>query len=720
MIDPCAPQDESVAVAADLTPEEVAAMQQYEAIALPAAAEAETEEAYAPGCLPIPFAKRWVSGRYRGGVDGYQMELRVDVDGTHPMLRLSGDCFQPSDGTLAYLGSWVVDSVDLNVADSVVTITGEARTTWSTSFNKIKVTIPHRIILVPPAAATIEWFDSAGERGNAYLCKYESAYLRSIDFEQDREQSVKPFVSYNTGSLPSGGPARKLTIAEAYAEAGIEMRTASVCSVVPTAPGSSWSDAELHNAMVAHFSLWANAPQWKVWMLHAYEYESPGVLGIMFDQLDQQRQGAAVFYKSMIDPTPENQRAQLFALVHELGHSFNLFHSFQKQYTTPSSSYRPSALSYMNYPHLFPAGQAAFWNAFPFTFDDQELVHLRHAYRNNIIMGGDLFGVGAALTEPAAFADPIENGSGLRFELESAPSFAYGEPVVVEAKLYLTDRRGKQIHTKLHPKTGFVQIGVQKPSGEVVVYKPLMEQCVAIGRDMLDQAKPSVYESAYIGYDQEKGHIFDRPGMYKLRGVYYALDGSRVLSPVISLRVRYPLTAADEEVAELFLGDEQGALLFLLGSDSESLKRGNEAFDLVLDKHPNHELAVYACLVKGFSAAREFKTITPDLGVEVRKPQPEAAVALLSSVVEASKVQQGVDNITLNMTMQRMALTQIEAGDRKGAWATICEMGAIFSAKKLKPHVEELIKSQLEVLRTKLERSTGRRWGRNGHRKRGM
>jgi len=701
-IDPCAPNTESAAYLAELTLEEVAAIQEYEAIALSAPAETGPAEARTSGGSPITLAKRQVSGRYRSGTDVYQMELRIDVDGFHPMLCVSGDYFQPTGGTLIYFGSWVVNSVSLNVADLVVTIAGEAQTTWPTSYNRIKVTIPRRTVFMPPAPATVEWFSPAGQKGNTYFCSYESTYLRTIDFEQDREQSVTPFVSYNTGSLPSGGSARDLTIAKAYAEAGIEMRTAGECNVVPTAPGSSWSDAELHNAMIAHFSLWADEPQWKVWMLHASEYETAGVLGIMFDQEGQPRQGAAVFYKSVADPTPENQRARLFALVHELGHSFNLFHSFQKQYTTPSSPSRPSALSYMNYPHLFPAGQAAFWNAFPFTFDDLELVHLRHAHRNNIVMGGNPFGGGAALVDPAALADPIENNSGLRLELESASSFAYGEPVVVEAKLYLTDQRGKQIHTELHPKTGFVQIAVLKPSGEVVVYKPLIEHCVAVQTDKLNQNKPSIYESAYIGYDQAKGHIFNQPGLYKLRGVYYALDGSRLLSPVVSLRVRNPLTRADEEVAELFLGDEQGALLFLLGSDAESLKRGNDALDLVLNKHAGHELAVYARLVKGFNAAREFKTVAPDLRVKVRKPQPEAAVALLSSVVDASRGRQGVDNITLNMTMQRMALTQIKAGDEKGARATINEMGIIFRAKKLKPHVEELIKAQQEALRAKL------------------
>ena len=32
----------------------------------------------------------------------------------------------------------------------------------------------------------------------------------------------------------------------------------------------------------------------------------------------------------------------------------------------------------MNYPWRFPGGPAAFWSAFPFRFDAQELVHIRH------------------------------------------------------------------------------------------------------------------------------------------------------------------------------------------------------------------------------------------------------------------------------------------------------------------------------------------------------
>jgi hypothetical protein len=453
--------------------------------------------------------------------------------------------------------------------------------------------------------------------------------------------------------------------------------------------------------MLSHFSLWQDLPQWKVWLLHAWRHDNPSTAGIMFDQQGQQRQGAAVFYHNISGATPEAQRVQLNVCVHELGHCFNLYHAFQKQYTTPPSPQRPDALSWMNYPQYYPPGQQAYWNAFPFAFDDLEILHLRHAFRSDIIMGGNPFGLGAALQDPAAFADPVENNAGLRLELEAPPSFAYGEPVVVEVKLYLTAQPSIPI-PELHPKFGFVQIAVQRPSGEVVVYKPLIEHCATHDTSSLDQSRPSAYESAYIGYDLERGHLFDQPGLYRLRGVYYGLDGSIVLSKLLPLRVRPPVTPADEQVAELFLGDQQGTLLFLLGSDSEHLAKGCEAFDQVLDQFADHRLAVYARLVKGMNAAREFKTLATAGQIAVRDPQPEEAIPLLSAVVDASKAEEGVDNITLNMTLQQMARTQIKAGDEKGARATINEMGQIFRKKKLKPHVEALIKDQQAALRAEL------------------
>jgi hypothetical protein len=663
--------------------------------------EVAVEERVVPPAAPIPapfpvsIAKRIVSGSYRSTGAGFQLELRVDVDGKRPTKRISGDFYQASGATVTYFGSFVVNALTINVTSTLVTMEGVGSYTFSAGAPKVRVTIPRTSILQRPAAATVRFLTLNNQPGATYICPFQSGYLRTVRYEQDYVQGVTPFVSYNTGSLPSGGPARNLSVAAAYAEAGIGMQTSGVWNEVPSSGAgadSKWSDAELHAAMQSQFTLWKDEPQWAVWLLAAQEHElGPGLLGIMFDQQGKQRQGCAVFHAGIGGTTADKLRLQLYTYVHELGHCFNLLHSWRKQFANPLAPNRPDSLSWMNYPWRYPDGPAAFWSQFPFQFDDLEIIHLRHAFRDNIIMGGNPFIVGAALEAPQAFNDPIKDDSGLELELRARQSFAYGEPVVIEIKLRTTDVRGKRVHTYIHPKFGFVQIGIRKPSGQTIVYEPLMDYCTAEEMIFLDTGRPSIYESAFIGYGKD-GFYFDQPGFYQLRAIYYALDGSLVLSNTLTLRIRNPLNTTDEEVAELFFGEEQGMLLYLLGSDI--LQSGNEAFDLMLERYAQHPLAVYARLVKGINEKRAFKRITPDKQLIAREPHYDHSIQLLSSVVNASEAGQGVDNITLNMTMRSLAQAQKAEGNEAAARATMTQMVDFFRHQSLKPHVLQKIEMQ--------------------------
>ncbi|MGH2601764.1 MAG: hypothetical protein ACRDJ9_20570, partial [Dehalococcoidia bacterium] len=651
--------------------------------------------------LPIPpiQLKRAVSGRYRSAGAGYQLELRVDVDGHRPVMRVSGDFYRVSGATTTYFGSFIVDAPSVSATPTTATITGTITATWSTSHRQVRVTVPRTTILQPAAGATVQFFTTTGGAGATYVCPFQSRAFRTVQFEQDFVTGVTPFSSYDTGLLPSGGPARTLSVVAAYAEAGIETQTAGVANQVSLGGiGSSWSDAELHASMVTQFSLWRDEPQWKVWLLAANLHDlGTGLRGIMFDQQGKQRQGCAVFHDAIGGTTPEIVRAQLRTYVHELGHCFNLLHSWQKSFAVPPAPNRPAALSWMNYVQNFPGGAPAYWAAFPFQFDDPEIVHLRHGFRNNVIPGGNNFAIGAALMDPEAFATPVADDSGLRLELETRGSYAYGEPVVTEIKLYTDDMRGKRVRPYLHPNMGFVQIGIRGPSGRVSLYRPVIEHCMDAETTLLDATHPSIYASAYIGYGKD-GFYFDEPGIYQLRAIYHAPDGSEVTSNVCSLRVRTPLSAADDDMAGLLLGDDQGMLFYLLGSDSVFLRAGNEALDTALEKHAKHPLAVYARLAKGINAAREFKTVTPDKALDVRPPKPQESAALLDAVVDASAAGKGVDNITLNMTMRRLAAAEHAAGNDKAATATMNRMGEIFEKKQLRPHVMETIRLQADAV----------------------
>jgi hypothetical protein len=670
-----------------------------------------------PAAAPLP--RRPVHGRYRSGGPGLELDLRVDVGGTRPMNRVSGDFFQTSGGTTAYVGSFVVHDPTISTTTGQVRLEGLGSFTFSTAAPRIRVTIPRRPIVAPPGDATVQFFTAAGTPDATYTCRFMSPFFRSLQWEQDSVAGAVPFVSYDTASLPQPptSPPRVLTVPRAYAEAGLEVQVAGAPNVIDTSgagPDARWSDSELHNAMVSHFSLFADVPQWRVWLLVATAHDR-NARGVMFDYGGaSQRQGFAVFYNAIQGADAFNQRAQLRTYIHELGHAFNLLHSWDKATAVPPQPLGPNGgfgdLSWMNYaqnylpPPPAPGGTAAYWMAFPFQFTDDELIHLRHGFYRDVIMGGSPFGRGAAEIDPGMFDQPTVDNSGLLLELRSKEAFDYGEPVVVELKLSTTDLRGRATHDYLHPNNGLVNIAIQQPSGQTVMYRPLMPRCVDSDRRVqLDSTEqPAIYQSAYIGYGRD-GFYFQQPGRYTLRAQYVAADGSRVVSQVLRLLVRSPLSRADEQVAELMLGEDQGQLFYLLGSDSDALKAGNQALDTVLDEHGDHPLAVYARLVKGINAEREFKNLTADKSLEVRPAKPEQCIQLLSSVVETSAAgEQGVDNLTLNTVLRRLAQAHAKAGNDDKVPEVMDRMVEVFSKKKVNPYVLQTIREQAEATKARL------------------
>lgn len=592
---------------------------------------------------PLPFLKRKVYGRYRSAGAPYQVELRVDVDGPSPTMRISADYYAISGATVSYFGSMRVDAPAVAITASHVVVTGLGRYTWAAGAPRVRVTIPRVPLTSAPAAATMQHLLPSGAPGATYICRYVGPAFRAVLFEQDCQDSVPaPFTSYNTGSLPSGGPARTLSAVSAYAEAGVQLLTTGandVVSTVEAGANAAWSDAELHASMIRHFSRWRDLPQWAVWLFHARLHDiGPNLYGIMFDQQGRQRQGCAVFYAGIGGTSADARRLQLYTCIHELGHCFNLLHSWQKSLATPPQPNRPASPSWMNYPWRFPGGPAAFWSAFPFRFDAQELVHIRHGFLKDVIMGGNPFGTGSALEDLESWREPVEDRSGIRLELAAPASFAYGAPVTIEVKLTSTDASGVLVTKHIRPRNGNVEIAIAQPGGRVVEYEPLLHHCMSDEDAIVLGGEQQAYaDRAFIHYGKE-GFYFERPGTYRLRARYTAPDGSVVVSDTLTLRVRPPATAEDVEVADLLFGDEQGTLMYLVGSDFDGLQRGNDALTRVWEEHPDHPLADVARLIQGVNAARQFKEIQADNTVRVREPNMEAATGLLAPLLDVDAV----------------------------------------------------------------------------------
>ncbi|TMR20220.1 hypothetical protein, partial [Nonomuraea zeae] len=252
-----------------------------------------------------------ISGLYQGQDGDSRLALRVDVDGTRPAGRVSGDLFTVSGATTSYAGSFVVNAPSVRAEGDEARISGLGSFTFETPDKDVNITVS-------------EGTASADIAGRTYRVAFASPYFRSVLLEQDSVMGTVPFVSYATGSLqgPAGSPARDLSVSAAYAEAGIEL-TVTQPGVIPV-DGSgadlAWDDAELHHAMTQQFGSFGDAPAWRVWLLVASKHVG-GYRGIMFDYNDaHQRQGSAVFYDAIKGDTPQAQRAQLRTYVHELGH----------------------------------------------------------------------------------------------------------------------------------------------------------------------------------------------------------------------------------------------------------------------------------------------------------------------------------------------------------------------------------------------------------------
>ncbi|MFF3492434.1 hypothetical protein ACFYWS_13895 [Streptomyces sp. NPDC002795] len=677
------------------------------------------------GKLPASYATPYlpVSGTYRATNADQTVDVRVDVDSVGTLSTISGDLFTVAGGTTAYANSFRSTSVAVRWSDTYVMVTGKdlAWATPSPELTQLRILLP--LTPVGQSAPSAHWLIVENADSTRYALWYSlpktSAYFRSVDYEVDTVIGQTELASYDTskGTTPPGYAHRVITVPSAFAEAGVELRSAGTRNVLDTSgagTGVLWSDAELHAAMVANFSGYRDVPQWKLWALVAGKYEgSAGTIGIMFDYVSGlHRQGLAVFEQSIKEAGIAGAAWDMHTYVHEIGHAFNLLHSWEKHLANPPAPLGPRSgygdVSWMNYPHLYKGGTAdgieAFWGSFPFRFSDNEIRHLRHGFYRHVIPGGSNWAANAAMDISAAemFALPLTDESGLALELEGQEAFEYGEPVVTQIKLSRTGSRGDVlVSPDLQPAAGHVIVAITDPYGRSRMFQPLTRICG--GHDAtadtvtLTEAAPAVYTSAYIGYGAE-GLLFSEPGLYKVTATYQAPSGARVVSAARTVRVRQPLARDEQRIGELMMGDAQGQLLTFLGSDAPQLQTGNDALQEVIERYSNHPLAAHARLARGANAGRHFQHIRGGRLV-VREPDIKESVQQLSAAINASTGDEGLDNITLNRAMRRLARVHAKDGNLVEADAVLDKMVTTFRGKGLPAPVQKTIKAQADETR---------------------
>jgi endonuclease/exonuclease/phosphatase family metal-dependent hydrolase len=415
---------------------------------------------------------------------------------------------------------------------------------------------------------------------------WQGSFLRRLTIEIDGIEGAGAPAEYVTRA------GTKMSVARAFEQAGFDVQIV----VDPFAGRGVGGDrvrgytlAEIHAAMSDRRS--HVTPD----RLHAHvfvcsylaERDGRGVLGVMYDfdehDLNQRpREGVAVFYDHpMLSdprvPPEERNKEYIYTLVHEIGHALNLLHSFDKA--------RPTALSWMNYPHLYPRGYEAgrghdgtqeFWRRFEERFDEEELRHLRHASPREIRSGGFAFGVyeeGASIpfggtADPRRTrlgANPLRATRTLDVQLRPLKEeYHLGEPVFLS--LSVTNRGSDAAHVpaSLHPNEGYVRLTVRTPTGRIIRYRPPVRMCKQSSLFHLPPGESMPGFDSIPLFLSADGPIFTEPGIYQIAAELTGVDGAKnVFSPPTRLMVKPPDRATEAFAYRLWDNSDALKALYL-------------------------------------------------------------------------------------------------------------------------------------------------------------
>jgi hypothetical protein len=627
------------------------------------AVETPARPAAAPAA-PLGAPATQVSGLYvRDPLPpGVNEELRIDVDGRYPQRIASGTVWSPVSGRM----HWVADVEKTGPNTWSGPIFYEDSPSFKFRWDSVKIDLTPGT--TPDQNKAKLSMNLPGGNPRVRNFAYSTASFRSlpVDLELDWEQGVTPVLQVDTCAhpdRPGSLPCETLTIEQVYERAGFDINVTPGGAVPIQASGAkpTWSDFELHDTMEVYWSHFAPQAQWAIWTFFAALHddlppEEPGLppvpgdalLGIMFDTGlthagVEERQGCALFTDAIAayappptDPTAPAwlARETFFTAVHEMGHCFNLAHSFDKSFFNlgwiPLED-EPEARSFMNYPFTVQGGETAFYKRFKYRFSSQELTFLRHARSAFVRPGSSPFFFDHGLVGP-----DTESGLSLRLRANRERSvFEFMEPVALELKLTNVSRDSMLVDRRTLSSREGMAVLVQRDRGPARLVRPYAQRCFRKEKAVIEPER-SMYAPLRISAGLDGWEIAE-PGDYTVQ-VLLQVDREEVLSNPLRLRVTPPRDYEEERIAQDFFSDDVGRIVTFNGSGV--LDRGNDTLREVAERLPDSRAALHARLALGNPLARDTKRIEPDEGggesrmrIEVDPARPEEGQALLAEAL---------------------------------------------------------------------------------------
>ena len=682
----------------------------------------------------MPTGNRVKSGLYKGTISGLNFEARLDVDGTYPQMEFSLILSNFSCHYIAHMQSAGSNKWEGDI--------------WYRHNNRnIQVggIVPNKLAAeyISGGSGISLKFTYKKDGTNLWsgTIPRTSDYFRQTQFELDYEQGVERWLTYDTSLLPrpAGVAAEELTLEKIYGRAGIEVTRSSAVNAVPGAgsgANAQWNNQELHDAMIANWSRSEGDP-WAMWVFFAKEYENePGFVtfGIMFDTIGTyERSGTAIFSKSIEDFYPADtanrdaiiKRHHFRTMIHEIGHAFNLLHSWQKElpgYPGWHSSVvnEPNAGSFMNYPYRVAGGEDAYWRDFGFRFSDQELLFLRHAPEAFINMGAAAFGTSHAETESTMELMPELSGQDpeqatLQLDLrvnKERPVFQFMEPVALELKLKNISNKPRLVENTILEDIGHMTINITRNQSETKQYRSYSQLCFADEKITL-QPGESLYSSLFLSAGSLGWYIAD-PGTYEIT-VVLSVDreddeGKEIVSSSFSLIVLRPdvqRRREEEKLAQDVFNDDVGRILAFQGS--RILDSGNDILQELTERFPAANAVPHAQVALEVPKLKDFKTMDFSNGqpqVRVQAAELEKASQKLQKVL----VEKGIETVK---TLGHIAFKQISdklsqelAAKQENRTAAAVEENVLQVMNKrgvkLPTQVKQEIESKLQSLKSKV------------------
>ncbi|MGE5690927.1 MAG: hypothetical protein ACM33B_10270 [Pseudomonadota bacterium] len=639
-------------------------------------------------------------------------ELRLDVDGRYPQLTASGTI----GGILVAKVHWIARLKAAGADRWIGSIWYKDGAATSFPYTKVDITAIRSPF--PGARAARVTFSGGGATKRTVVYKFASSAFRTVNFEFDWAEGKAATTVYDTGShpnRPASLPVENLTIGNVYRRAGCQVTTSPGGAIPLGKAGADavWSDLEMHDAMQVYWSRFANKAQWAMWIFFAALHESgTGLGGIMFDDIGpNHRQGTALFVDSFIatppagDPAPAAwvERMRFWTACHEMGHAFNLAHSWQKSLGTawvPLAD-EPEARSFMNYPYRVSGGQNAFFANFEFRFSDPELLFIRHAPERFVEMGNAAWFDHHAFEEAETEAEPTL-ALELRVNRERA-SYEFMEPVWVELKLTNIGDQPRLVDGDVLEAESLTVILKRdgKPARQLVPFREKCRQTATIALMPGESIYGTVLASVGLnGWDVAE------PGTHWIQAAAHVGEGDVVSAP-LAIRIAPPTSREEEYLAGDLFTQEPARLLVLGGS--RVLDRGNAVLQEIVERLPDRRIAIHARVALGNPLTLEYKELIAKddgLAVKVKAAKPDEATSIVAPalVERAQEAADSFGHIRYRGVVERIATRLAAAGatdEAVGALDLLADTLATreVHGRRVKPEVIEAVKEKRDELR---------------------